>query len=75
MRETLHRLTCDVCGLSVTVLGNTESHEFADGWKEYEMDDFGYLRARYREPSDLCPECFKRLRATVMEIRKEAANG
>ncbi len=73
MRETLHRLTCDICGLSVTVAGNDDRNTLPMGWKEYEMDDFGYLRARYHEPSDLCPECFKRLQATVMEIRKEAA--
>ncbi len=71
MREALNRLTCDLCGLSVTVAENTDRKEYADGWKEFDFDDFGHLRSRYLELKDICPECFKRLWAAAMEIKQE----
>ena len=61
-------VTCDVCGRS-------QSGHDSDRWREFLTDGVGPPEARRTRRLDICPDCYGRLYVTVMEIRKENANG
>lgn len=64
--KELVTVTCDVCGRS-------RSGHDSDCWREFLTDGVGPPEARRARPLDMCPDCYERVLATVMEIRKEAA--
>lgn len=65
MRETIHRVACDICGRSQS--GNDYT-----GWKEFILDDFGCSMIRNSPVLDMCPDCYARLGRAILAIREEA---